>query len=30
MNTLGAAVGYRVYRLAVRARSGRRAERAVA
>ena len=30
MNTLGAAVGYLVYRLAVRARSGRRAERAVA
>lgn len=30
MNTLGAAAGYLVYRLAVRARSGRRAERAVA
>ena len=30
MNTLGAAVGYLVYRLAVRAGSGRRAERAVA
>ena len=30
MNTLGAAAGYLAYRLAVRARSGRRAERAVA
>jgi glycopeptide antibiotics resistance protein len=30
MNTLGAAAGYLVYRLAARARSGRRAERAVA
>jgi hypothetical protein len=29
MNTLGTAVGYLVSRLAVRARSGRRAERAV-
>ena len=30
MNTLGAAAGYLVYRLAVRVRSGRRAERAMA
>jgi glycopeptide antibiotics resistance protein len=30
MNTLGAALGYLVYRLAARARRGRRAERAVA
>jgi glycopeptide antibiotics resistance protein len=30
MNTLGAALGYLVYRLAVRATSGRRAERAMA
>jgi glycopeptide antibiotics resistance protein len=30
MNTLGAAIGYLVYRLAARARSGRRAEHAVA
>jgi glycopeptide antibiotics resistance protein len=30
MNTLGAALGYLVYRLAARARSGRRAERAAA
>jgi glycopeptide antibiotics resistance protein len=30
MNTFGAAVGYLVYRLAVRARGGRRADRAVA